>query len=956
MSKKTRGARSTIGYLAPAIHGGSLDQWLGVVDAARQHDVNLICFPGWSPNYPTGFQAQANVVYNLVTPENVDGIITWASSIGNYMTTEEIQAFHDRYRPLPMVAIGRTLEGIPSLLMDSYSGMREAIVHLIESHGRRRLAFIRGPESHFYAQERYRAYTETLEAYDIPFNPDLVTPPSTWGLDVGRAETQVMLDERRLVPGKDFDAVVAANDEMVIGAWDVLQARGVYVPADVAVVGFDDRLEGRTRTPPLTSVAGSFYEIGYQSVETLLALMAGEQVPEETTVPSRLVVRQSCGCLSPVVAQVTVEQQSAMSQTRGRQKELEAGLVSKREEILAKMVQAAGSLGGSLDPASAGELFDSFATELKGEPQGAFLSALDGVLRREVAVVSDATERNVVAMQSAVTAMRSSFLSFLSVDALAQAESLWQQARLVIAETTRRVDTRLTRQAVQQSQTLRGIGVSLSTAFDRKALTDALAEALPTLGVPSAYLALYEQRSGVGGKDQRPYAYPDPAPEWSRLVLAYTENEQIDLLGDGLRFRSRQLVPQDLWPQERQYSYVISPLYFVENQIGFALLEVGPRDGDVYDVLRGEMSSALQGNLLREQVRERAVQLQTAAEVSRVTSSILEPEVLIEQVVDLVHERFDLYYVGLFLVEEASPGAESKQWAVLQAGTGGAGRQMLARGHKLEIGGESMIGWCIANKRARIALDGGEDAARFENQFLPETRSELALPLVSRGEAIGALTIQSAAEAAFSDEDVAVLQTMADQVANAIENVRLFNRSQEALREMEATQRRYQRRAWSEYAQIAPVTSYETHRPDRAPLGDEILPEIQTALERSEPTVLRKPGAGAGAALVAPITQRGAAIGALGVHLEDTRRELTEDELALVQVVAERVGLVAETLRLLDETQRSAAQERLVGEVTGRIRETLDMNAILRTAVRELGEALPGSKVQVRLGPGPVPE
>jgi GAF domain-containing protein len=366
------------------------------------------------------------------------------------------------------------------------------------------------------------------------------------------------------------------------------------------------------------------------------------------------------------------------------------------------------------------------------------------------------------------------------------------------------------------------------------------------------------------------------------------------------------------------------------------------------------MSSALQGNLLREQVRERAVQLQTAAEVSRVTSSILEPEVLIEQVVDLVHERFDLYYVGLFLVEEASPGAESKQWAVLQAGTGGSGRQMLARGHKLEIGGESMIGWCIANKRARIALDVGEGAARFENPFLPETRSELALPLVSRGEAIGALTIQSAAEAAFSDEDVAVLQTMADQVANAIENVRLFNRSQEALREMEATQRRYQRRAWSEYAQIAPVTSYETHRPDREPLGDEILPEIQTALERSEPTVLRKPGAGA--ALVAPITQRGAAIGALGVHLEDTRRELTEDELALVQVVAERVGLVAESLRLLDETQRSAAQERLVGEVTSRIRETLDMNAILRTAVRELGEALPGSKVQVRLGTGPVPE
>jgi len=248
-----------------------------------------------------------------------------------------------------------------------------------------------------------------------------------------------------------------------------------------------------------------------------------------------------------------------------------------------------------------------------------------------------------------------------------------------------------------------------------------------------------------------------------------------------------------------------------------------------------------------------------------------------------------------------------------------------------------------------MALDVGhaEQVVRFDNPFLPDTRSELALPLVSRGQAVGALTIQSTEEAAFSEEDVAVLQTMADQVANAIENVRLFNRSQEALREMEATQRRYQQRAWSEYAQVAPVTSYETHRPDRAPLGNAVLPEIQAALERSEPTVLRKPGAGA--ALVAPITQRGAAIGALGVHLEDTQRELTEDELALVQAVAERVGLAAETLRLLDETQRSAAQERLVGEVTARIRETLELEDVLKTAVREIRQALGADELGARL-------
>jgi len=181
-------------------------------------------------------------------------------------------------------------------------------------------------------------------------------------------------------------------------------------------------------------------------------------------------------------------------------------------------------------------------------------------------------------------------------------------------------------------------------------------------------------------------------------------------------------------------------------------------------------------------LERRNLQLRTAAEVSQAASSILDPDVLIQQVVDLIRERFDLYYVGLFLV---SPNeGEADRWAVLRAGTGQAGRQMVEQGHRLEIGGRSMIGWCIANRQARIALDVGAEAVRFDNPLLPETRSELALPLVSRGQAIGALTIQSAQEAAFSAEDVAVFQTMADQVATAIANARLFQERERHITEL----------------------------------------------------------------------------------------------------------------------------------------------------------------------------
>ena len=183
-------------------------------------------------------------------------------------------------------------------------------------------------------------------------------------------------------------------------------------------------------------------------------------------------------------------------------------------------------------------------------------------------------------------------------------------------------------------------------------------------------------------------------------------------------------------------------------------------------------------------VERRGRDLQTAAEVSRVASSILDLDELIQQIVDLICERFDLYYAGLFLVDQDGEWTdEPGRWAVLRAGTGEAGQQMVVQRHKLKVGGRSMIGACVGDQQARIASDVGEEAVYFDNPFLPETHSEMALPLVARGRAIGALTVQSQKVAAFTEEDVTVLKTVADQVATAIANADLFEQTQEALRE-----------------------------------------------------------------------------------------------------------------------------------------------------------------------------
>ncbi|HSD82902.1 MAG TPA: PAS domain S-box protein, partial [Anaerolineae bacterium] len=197
------------------------------------------------------------------------------------------------------------------------------------------------------------------------------------------------------------------------------------------------------------------------------------------------------------------------------------------------------------------------------------------------------------------------------------------------------------------------------------------------------------------------------------------------------------------------------------------------------DITERKRAEAEREQLLATQQR-RAVQLQTASEVSRAASSILNAEELLPQAAELIRARFGFYYVGIFLADE------TKHWAILQAGTGSAGQQMLANKHRLEIGGNSMIGQCLVTQQARIALDVGEEAVHFDNPLLPLTHSEMALPLISRGHIIGAMTIQSDQPAAFTADDIAVLQSMADQIAVALANATSYAEAQAAARQAHA--------------------------------------------------------------------------------------------------------------------------------------------------------------------------
>ena len=246
MQQSITANRSTLGFLFANLHtGASLVIWPSLLDAAEHHDVNLICFPGGRLQAADSFEIQRNAIFNLANNQCLDGLVTWSSSLGGVLGPAEIRAFHQRYHPLPMVSLAQFMEGMPTVALDSYFGMRSLLAHLIEEHGFKRLAFIRGPEEHYYAQERYRAYLDSLQAFNLPQIPELVTRPLRW--ESGAEAIELLLDERKLKPGIDFEAVVAVSDMMAIWAMKTLQSRGFEVPTDVAVTGFNNSIGTNVR-------------------------------------------------------------------------------------------------------------------------------------------------------------------------------------------------------------------------------------------------------------------------------------------------------------------------------------------------------------------------------------------------------------------------------------------------------------------------------------------------------------------------------------------------------------------------------------------------------------------------------------------------------------------------------------------------------------------------------------
>lgn len=332
-------------------------------------------------------------------------------------------------------------------------------------------------------------------------------------------------------------------------------------------------------------------------------------------------------------------------------------------------------------------------------------------------------------------------------------------------------------------------------------------------------------------------------------------------------------------------------------------------------------------------LEKRATQIQTVASLARSIASMQDLNALLPNIAKLVSEQFGYYHTGIFLLDEAG------KYALLKAANSDGGKRMLNRAHRLLLDANSIVGYVTSRGEPRIALDVGTDSVYFNNPDLPETRSEMALPLRVGGNVIGALDVQSIQTNAFSQEDIFVLSTLADQIAIAIQNSSLFGEAQKALSDAQSTYEKYVTQSWNGFVQQAKHTGFVFDGKQVTPLDsqskrEQIRAAIQTgslSLEKSSLTV------------AIPIKLRGQTIGVLDVRSKKGERAWTRDEITLLEAAAERAALALENARLVEGAQRRAARERAIGDISTKIGAVSSFEYILQTAVEELGRKIGGA-------------
>ena len=782
------GKRATIAVLGAQftrVWGGEFIA--GVLDSARLQGVNVVCFAGGKPvPIPAQNGGRSYGLYDLIKPGQFDGILL-AADIAHGLSADEVENFCRSLSPMPIASVAVRAPGVSSFMADNEGGMRAVVRHLIEEHQYTRIAFIRGPHGQIEAEQRYLAYREELKAHNIRFEEHLVVS-GDFSPESGRAAVRTLLDDL----GMKVQAIVAANDRMAFGALEALQQRGINVPDQIALTGFDDVSEAQSMGVPLTTVHQSFYEVGRHAFNGLLKRISGEPVEDVNIYSSHLVVRWSCGCQPDSIQRAIVLPKEVAHTGR---------LENKRSAAIRALFASAGI--SESDPYKTvyedvfGRTWDVFLASLREtDKSDAFLK----VIQMTVEVLQRyGYDFNV--WHNVISTFRKYALGGISsTTTMLRAENLFQQARMLVGELSQRAQAYRRLQFEKQEELLNNFSFSMASAMSFDAIGDAITKHFPILGLDRWYVMFFGDVSSPG-------SVSSPPPQSYRLLLEYEKN-RFNIPAEKFMPATGRLVPRGKTPEDHRYDAVVMPLALASNRFGFMWAEMGPSDWDIYVRVKNLLSSALLRTMLvqqREQAqneverllseaRERAVELARARDVAEKTASqnakLFESEQerrrgaealarcarqlsslrTVENLHDQILSQLDQvvsYERGILFMEDVNgvPHAIAHH---------GMPENADFQTFRLKIKGLDFYTTVARKGETLLVRDAGSTEGWSQPEWLPRDRSWLGVPLYSKDNVIGLLVL-SRADRSFSDDDALLTTTFAMQATVALENARLYH-------------------------------------------------------------------------------------------------------------------------------------------------------------------------------------
>jgi len=440
----------------------------GALAVARRENVQILCVAAGAVGDPDPDLSAGNFAFDLISADNVSGIVSVSSVLGGSVGADGLRSWLERYGDLPLCSVGVPFEGRPCILVSNAVGAEEVVRHLIEEHGARHIAYLRGPHGSVEAAIRLRAYESALADAGLTVDPKYIVD-GDFTVPSGAQAIRTLLDDRGVRVAL-LDAVVAANDRMAIGALEEMSHRGIEVPDQVAVVGFDDIESAKLARPPLTTVVQPIEELGRRSLEMIVGMIRGGPV-SSGTLATQVTLRRSCGCTAQSIG-------AAMSD-RPRSA---AGLSFSecRPVAIAELARAARGQFGAAGRGWEERLFDALVADVRDKRRGLFNRTLDALMQK---VERSATHANVV--QDVLSELRRQLRPCVDSATRDRLEEVVSAARAFAGALSAQLETNRRRRAANQVREFR---MSLLAALPEghESLSRAAAETLPALGVDAA--------------------------------------------------------------------------------------------------------------------------------------------------------------------------------------------------------------------------------------------------------------------------------------------------------------------------------------------------------------------------------------------------------------------------------------------------------------------------------------